>query len=399
MVTAMPNLGQMSPEEKQAYLEYLKGLATQQKTSADASNQAQGQMDMARSGDVGLEFGNQAGAIIQSMLGQQGSAQMFAQKANQAPLSGMAQQDTERFAQHLKDQARLGDSMGQAKIHMGARQTDLTQKAELSEQERQQVLMKMIVDAQEKKADRVFRADEGDANRANAVRVAQMHAAAAASARAQAREFRNEDKATAEATRGAAAAEKNALKAKEKTDEQTKDLAKIVGTDATDAVAMLGEISTRIGGVESRKKDLPGVGSLEGLAPNWLTSEKGKGLRDSLKRLTNALLKIQSGAGVSESERAEAQALHGLNGATETQLYDAIARAKVLSASALRQKMSGFTPDAVRQYRANGGVVPSDIMIVGRDKVNVRRISDGTIKPMAPSDAMTMDPIDYEVVP
>lgn len=183
MVTAMPNLGQMSPEEKQAYLEYLKGLATQQKTSADASNQAQGQMDMARSGDVGLEFGNQAGAIIQGMLGQQGSAQMFAQKANQTPLAGMAQQDAERFAQHLKDQARLGDSMGQAKIHMGARQTDLTQKAELSEQERQQALMKMLAEQQAKKTEKTeerdFRREENAKDRASRSENARIMAALA----------------------------------------------------------------------------------------------------------------------------------------------------------------------------------------------------------------------------
>jgi hypothetical protein len=176
-------LGQISPDEKAAYAGYLRSIAAQKSADQTGLEQSQDRMGEARGQDVMLSTGNQVGAVMQNMLGQQGNAQMFARNAAQSPMTAAAGQDNEMFARYLQDQAKRNAAIGEANIHMGARQTDLTQKAESAAQERQQALMRLISEQQNKKEaareQREFLAGEHALDRASRRENAQIMAALA----------------------------------------------------------------------------------------------------------------------------------------------------------------------------------------------------------------------------
>lgn len=167
----MPNLGQMSPEEKQAYLDYLKSISSQQAPQKAAMDLSQTQMDMARSGDIEQQFGNQVGSIVQNMLGQTQNAQMFEQASKQKPLQAMVGEDSARFQDYLKNEAMRAKLAGEAKLHQGQRITDIGEKGEEFKSAQAAAFAKALSDAQEKKTaaqtDRDWKSEEHRLDRAN----------------------------------------------------------------------------------------------------------------------------------------------------------------------------------------------------------------------------------------
>lgn len=142
----------------------------------------------------------------------------------------------------------------------------------------------------------------------------------------------------------------------------------------------VGKVSSELGDVEDMKQklddvfatieknkggDLPGAGPVDAFVADKvpaLAPQEGLDLRNNAKLLVNRLLKIQSGAGVSEGERARQDALMGVAlGGTEDQFRSAMTRLRRDTAVAVAAKMRGLKPDEVDLYRKQGGMMPEDV--------------------------------------
>jgi hypothetical protein len=64
-------------------------------------------------------------------------------------------------------------------------------------------------------------------------------------------------------------------------------------------------------------EDVPGVGPFDGLLPNFLTSERGRSLRQQLTNLVDLMGRLRSGAAISAAEEERFARIIGSSGTDE----------------------------------------------------------------------------------
>ena len=168
--------------------------------------------------------------------------------------------------------------------------------------------------------------------------------------------------------------------AKEKTDEdKVEKLSKAVPEEVRLISTKLEELAKSVGNFEeANKTPIPGQGPIEGRVKNlpligpWLESEEGKKADQSVFGIVSQLLKLQSGAAVSEKEVARKMTELGFGQDAGPQSFRRGLRnlRKELS-NTVKQKYSGYKPGVVKTYEERGGVSPEHIEGIGAKKPSV----------------------------
>jgi hypothetical protein len=128
-------------------------------------------------------------------------------------------------------------------------------------------------------------------------------------------------------------------------------LAKEIGDDPATIGAGIKRLRSMIAG----KDDIPGIGKFDSVRPDLFQSDEGIKIRDQAQDLADVLLRMQSGAGVSDKERANAYRKYGINGADERAFINGMERLEADLKAKLEAKKAGFTPETVRVYESRGG--------------------------------------------
>lgn len=139
-------------------------------------------------------------------------------------------------------------------------------------------------------------------------------------------------------------------------DTDTQKVAKETGGDPARILSTLTALRTRIAG----KKDIPGIGTIEGRIPDALTGDEGLKNRNDAKAIADALLRMQSGAGVSDKERQSTYRLYGIEGGDERAFTDGLDRLESAIQAEVKAKQAGFKPKVVEKYKERGGTTPED---------------------------------------
>lgn len=148
---------------------------------------------------------------------------------------------------------------------------------------------------------------------------------------------------------------------------EVRDLAAKVG----DSPAMVAEKAARLSEALSKYKDgeLPGFGRATSILPDAVVSDEGRDIRSDARELVNTLLFLQSGAGVTNTERQNKYNAYGLGaGSSESAFRTGFSKLQNDLAKALQAKQAGYTPETVNTYKERGGVVPGDISATGQGK-------------------------------
>lgn len=144
----------------------------------------------------------------------------------------------------------------------------------------------------------------------------------------------------------------------EQDESQVRDLSKNVGENPK----LIAEKLARIEAAVKKGGDLPGIGALDSRLPAALQPVDGIKLRSDATELVNTLLNIQSGTGVSNTERENKYRAYGVNeGASEDAFRAGMATLRNDLAKALEAKQAGYKPEVVQTYKGRGGVVPEDL--------------------------------------
>lgn len=371
----MPNLGDMTPEEKRSYLQFLKDMATQQANEglqgmvgdAQAMEQEYARnrpdpaaMESARGTDTAKSHMNMLMASLNSGNGNQGAAQVYGKAAAENPEQDALKNKQGAFMDYLKGLSGLkAQKNAVAMPFLQKREADA--RDAVSDFDKTQATAEASRTAAEQKA----KHDELWA----AVESGKMDERQAQNQfnRWLAGETLNIKKAQL-ALDASRVGDKTAADMEKADEIALQKMTKEIGTDPQNFADLISGVTSRIGGLTNQKKDLPGVGELAGRVPNLLTSDSGMALRNDLKAIVNALLKLQSGTGVSQSEREEAQGLAGLGpDMPEQEVYRGLDRAKKLAASAIKARFAGFKPEVVNMYKERGGLMPEKILSIGLD--------------------------------
>lgn len=112
----------------------------------------------------------------------------------------------------------------------------------------------------------------------------------------------------------------------------------------------------------ARMDDIPGVGKGTNFVPDFLTSDEGLKVRQAAAGVVNALLKKQSGSAVSEPEvKRKMQELGMGDGASEQNFRLGLQRLIEMVGAEYGASEAGFSPEAVEEYRRQGGVTSKDL--------------------------------------
>ena len=165
------------------------------------------------------------------------------------------------------------------------------------------------------------------------------------------------DKNNAEALRRARIAASAAPKNADAKDEQSiQELAKRNDDAATTAAAMQ-RLREKVAGLN----DIPGVGKVDALLPDFVQSTEGLDIQNEARSLVDTLLKMQSGAGVSNQERANKYKQYGIGGSDERAFRLGLDRLNADLGAAMKAKEAGFKPSVVETYRKRGGTGAEDL--------------------------------------
>lgn len=104
------------------------------------------------------------------------------------------------------------------------------------------------------------------------------------------------------------------------------------------------------------KKDIPGVGMLDSLTPDFLVSEEGKTIRRNLAGIANQILKSRSGAAVTDPEYARFlnEAMTGKL-TSEASLKSGLVKMRQDLNNMKSSIAKGYNPKIVKMYQDNGG--------------------------------------------
>lgn len=142
-----------------------------------------------------------------------------------------------------------------------------------------------------------------------------------------------------------------------KDEEAVQELAKRT-QDAGPVAAAMERLRSK---VAAAGDDIPGVGKLDALKPDFLQSTDALEIQNQARSLVDTLLKMQSGAGVSNEERANKYRQYGIGGADERAFRLGLDRLAADLNEELKAKGAGFKPEVVQTYRARGGTGAADV--------------------------------------
>lgn len=166
--------------------------------------------------------------------------------------------------------------------------------------------------------------------------------------------------------------------ARDREDKKTKEIedqAERLAKDLGGGPAKLKEKLDRIDLAISGKSDIPGIGKADSLVPDFFMSDEGLRIRNEAKDLTDALLFMQSGQGVSDRERQAKYRLYGIEGGDERSFRDGMKRLRMDIAAEVQARQAGVKPGALNTYKNRGGTTADDI--APRPSGNLIRISNG----------------------
>lgn len=120
---------------------------------------------------------------------------------------------------------------------------------------------------------------------------------------------------------------------------------------------MLADTENKVKQLASESSDIPGFGPLDSLRPDFLTSDKGKELRQLVQSLANVIIKDRSGAAVSNQEMQRLVRELGTGKlSTEKQLLDALTNIRRHFNETKRNVVAGVDDDTLNEYANNGGM-------------------------------------------
>ena len=126
--------------------------------------------------------------------------------------------------------------------------------------------------------------------------------------------------------------------------------------EADDALV---EIENFLGDLNKKgTKNIPGVGIVQGLTPDVLTSREGKKARALISKYINITLKARSGAAVTPSEygRVVDELAGAINTADERVLIDVLNRARKALEKQKRQVFAAYDTEDIQAYQDAGGL-------------------------------------------
>jgi hypothetical protein len=108
--------------------------------------------------------------------------------------------------------------------------------------------------------------------------------------------------------------------------------------------------------------DIPGVGPIDRLRPDMLTSEAGQHVRQDVSGVVADLLRMQSGKTVSEQEVQRKLTELGLGGNQPDKMFRrGLDNLRSEIKATMTSKQAGFSPDAVDEFRRRGGITAADL--------------------------------------
>lgn len=104
-------------------------------------------------------------------------------------------------------------------------------------------------------------------------------------------------------------------------------------------------------------KDVPGIGSLTNVMPDWAVSSEGKDVRESLGAVANIVLAARSGAAVTDQElRRLARELSNSLGSSAADMQRAYAKFRTRFEQVKANAAAGVSDQVLQTYRDRGGV-------------------------------------------
>lgn len=194
----------------------------------------------------------------------------------------------------------------------------------------------------------------------------------------------------------AAAKDKAGAKSDMDVKDDVKELAKRVGADPASIRVAMDALDKEI--LESGG-DIPGVGRVDALTPDFLSSDKAISVRNQAQDLVDALLKMQSGSTVSEQERTRKYHSYGIGSRDERNFKTGMKRLRGDIEAKLKATEAGFRPEVVDQYRKQGGTSSVDVGS-GAGRAGVVRVQKGgEVLEIPTSDLGDAERDGYTVVP
>lgn len=140
--------------------------------------------------------------------------------------------------------------------------------------------------------------------------------------------------------------------------DEVKELAKRVPPEAAKMLAALNDLDTKIAGGGS----IPGVGPIQGRAPGFLLSSEGQAVRQRAKALVRQKIAMISGTAASDKEVEDQMEIMGMGATSNDESFRrGLANLREEIALDIKQKMSGFSPEAGKVYGQRGGVTPEAV--------------------------------------
>lgn len=174
-----------------------------------------------------------------------------------------------------------------------------------------------------------------------------------------------------------AAKDKMELKHGQTMDREIQALEKRIPSEAAGIAQKLKQLKELVG----TEGDIEGIGPLDRLRPDYFTSDKGQDIRQYTRGLVAQQLALQSGKAVSEREVDRKMDELGLGKASPDAMYRrGLDKLEDELGATLRQKTSGFSPEAVKTYHERGGLTADDIGGGPVGMVTVRRKRDGVTR-------------------
>lgn len=122
------------------------------------------------------------------------------------------------------------------------------------------------------------------------------------------------------------------------------------------------DLETAVAGAEGeiakyKPGEVPGVGPAKNVAPDWLMSKEGKGVRQALAQVRNIVLSARSGAAVTDQElRRLVEELGTGVGKTEDDLRNGLAAIRARVEAIKENAAAGVSDDVLKTYTERGGL-------------------------------------------
>lgn len=145
------------------------------------------------------------------------------------------------------------------------------------------------------------------------------------------------------------------IRAKQNVSEDIKELSKRVPPEATSLIQAVDDLEAQV----ASKSSIPGTGPIQGRLPAFALSSEGQAVRQRAKDIISTKIKLQSGTAASDKEVERVMETLGMGpSATDEMFRRGLKNLRADVVADLRQRMSGFSPEAVAGYAERGGLTP-----------------------------------------